>query len=206
MKKKISNILYALQDFVSRDYTLRNIAAIKFDLNRQTIEVTDGHAAVILLTSKGLIAALANEYAEYLGLDPVGGDFGVVKLAPKNGVKYPPERLPDEENARPNLYRVFSWDRQDPEMNKWSLVHKDQIKRLNKLCKALKVELKLIPGASRIGPLFQYGKATYQGEEVKFCICQMPMHEYSTQPCEKITYQSLDELDTETMKDFMAIR
>lgn len=206
MKKKMSNILYALQDFVSRDYTLRNIAAIKFDLNRQTIEVTDGHAAVILLTSKGLIAALANEYAEYLGLDPVGGDFGVVKLAPKNGVKYPPEQLPAEENNRPNLYRVFQWDVQDPELNKQAIVAKDQLKRLNKLCKALKVELKLIPGCGTLKPLFQYGKATYQGEEVKFCICQMPLHEYSTLPSEKITYKSLDELDRDIMKDFMAIR
>jgi len=133
MAKRTDKLLYALQEYVSKDYVYRNIACIKFDLERQTIEVTDGHGAVVLHTSKGLIASLANQYAEYLGLDPVGGDFGVVKLAPKNG------------------------------------------------------------------------KTTYKGDEVKFCICQMPIFENSPTPHVEIRYDSLDELDRETMKEFMSI-
>ena len=204
-RKRTNKLLYALQDFVSKDYTFRNIACIKFDLQRQTIEVTDGHAGIILNTSKGLIASLANEYAEYLGLDPVGGDFGVVKLAPKNGKKFPPERLPDEMNEKPDLWTVFRWDNQDPD-NKSAVVAQSQLLRLNKLCKVLGVKLKLIPGSIKVAPLFQYGKCTYMGEEVKFCICQMPMvYARPEIPHVVITYESLDELDRETMKDFMNI-
>lgn len=205
MAKRTDKLLYALQEYVSKDYVYRNIACIKFDLERQTIEVTDGHGAVVLHTCKGLIAALANQYAEYLGLDPVGGDFGVVKLAPKNGKKFPPERLPDELNSKPDLWSVFRWDNQDPEMNKSSPVAVDQFGRLNKLCKVLGIHLKLIPGSSRISPLFQYGKTTYKGDEVKFCICQMPIFENSPFPHVEIRYDSLDELDRETMKEFMSI-
>ena len=92
--KRLNKILSAVQKFASKDYTVRYINGIKFDLNRQTIEATDGHGAVVIKGSKGFVAGMANDYAEYLGLEPVGGDFDIVKLAPKNGKPFPKaERL-----------------------------------------------------------------------------------------------------------------
>ena len=62
--KRLNKILAAAQKFASKDYTYRNLNAIKFDLNRQTIEVTDGHAGIVIKGSKGFVAGMANDYAE----------------------------------------------------------------------------------------------------------------------------------------------
>lgn len=198
MKKRLSKLLYAIQSFVSKDYTYRRINGIKFDLRRCAVEATDGHALVIVKASRGLVAALANEYADYLGLEPVGGDFDAVKLAPRNGTKFPPEKLSEDDTRVTLLDRVIPFGNQDPEWNTVSYVHPDQFPRLEKFCKALKVTLKLIPNKTRLGALVQYGKAVYCGECVRFCIVQMPMHPDSPQPKTEVSYKYLDELDKES--------
>jgi hypothetical protein len=206
--KRLNKLLSAISKFSSRDYTARYINGIKFDLRLQTIEATDGHAAIIVKGSKGLVAAMANEYAEHLGLEPVGGDFGVIKLAPANGKKWWPnaERLNEELTQKANLHHCLIFHH-DPELNKYAYVHNDQFKRLNQFCKAVKVPLKLIPGENPVRALMQYGKGSFNGEDVYFCIAQMPSlrmtydaNDNPTSTC--IRYESLDEIDQTTMAMF----
>lgn len=205
--KRLNKLLSAISKFSSRDYTARYINGIKFDLRLQTIEATDGHAAIIVKGSKGLVAAMANEYAEHLGLEPVGGDFGVVKLAPVNGKMWPnAERLNDELTRQANLHKCLIF-RHDPELNKHAYVHNDQFKRLNQFCKVVKVPLKLIPGENPVSALMQYAKGKFNGEDVYVCIAQMPMlhmtfdaEDKPTSTC--IRYESLDEIDQATMDMF----
>lgn len=206
--KRLNKLLSAISKFSSRDYTARYINGIKFDLHLQTIEATDGHAAIIVKGSKGLVAAMANEYAEHLGLEPVGGDFGVIKLAPANGKKWWPnaERLNEELTQKANLHHCLIFHH-DPELNKFAYVHNDQFKRLNQFCKVVKVPLKLIPGENPVSALMQYGKGSFNGEDVYFCIAQMPSlrmtydaNDNPTATC--IRYESLDEIDQTTMAMF----
>ena len=206
--KRLNKLLSAISKFSSRDYTARYINGIKFDLRLQTIEATDGHAAIIVKGSKGLVAAMANEYADHLGLEPVGGDFGVIKLAPANGKKWWPnaERLNDELTQKANLHKCLIFHH-DPELNKYAYVHNDQFKRLNQFCKAVNVPLKLIPGENPARALMQYGKSSFNGEDVYFCIAQMPLFHMTydadgnpTSTC--IRYESLDEIDQTTMTMF----
>lgn len=206
--KRLNKLLSAISKFSSRDYSARYINGIKFDLNLQTIEATDAHAAVIVKGSKGLVAAMANEYAEYLGLEPVGGDFGVIKLAPANGKLWWPkaERLSEELTNEGNLHRCLIF-RHDPELNTHAYVHNDQFKRLNQFCKAVKVPLKLIPGENPVRALMQYAKGNFNGEDVYVCIAQMPTfnmtYDADGNPTStRITYESLDEIDQTTMAIF----
>ena len=206
--KRLNKILAAAQKFASKDYTYRILNAIKFDLNRQTIEVTDGHAGIVIKGSKGFVAGMANDYAEYLGLEPVGGDFGIVKLAPKNGKRYPKaERLSDDELQRGDLFRVLRFGDHDPEFCKKSVIYKDQLPRLNQFCKAVRAKLHLIPGTSPVSAMMQYGKGQFNGTDFIFCISQMPCHsdvmdDEGNPKTEAVTYESLDEIDQETMKQF----
>jgi hypothetical protein len=206
--KRLNKILAAVQKFASKDYTYRNLNAIKFDLNRQTIEVTDGHAGIIIKGDKDFIVSMANEYAEYLGIDPVGSDFTAVKLAPKNGKWYPnAERLSDDEVHRGDLFRVLRFGDHDPEFCKKSVIFKDQLPRLNQFCKAVRAKLHLIPGTSPVSAMMQYGKGQFNGMNFIFCIAQMPCHrnlmdDEGNPKTEAVTYESLDEIDQETMKQF----
>ena len=206
--KRLNKILAAMQKFASRDYTYRNLNAIKFDLKRQTIEVTDGHAGIVIKGDKDFIVSMANEYAEYLGLDPVGSDFVAIKLAPKNGKRYPnAERLSDDEVQRGDLLRVLRFADHDPEFCKKSVIFKDQLPRLNQFCKAVRAKLHLIPGTSRVSAMMQYGKGQFNGSDFIFCIAQMPcnrelMDDDGNPKTEVVTYESLDEIDQETMKQF----
>ena len=205
--KRLNKLLSAISKFSSRDYTARYINGIKFDLRLQTIEATDGHAAIIVKCSKGLVAAMANEYAEHLGLEPVGGDFDVIKHAPANGKMWPnAERLSEELTQQANLHKCLIF-RHDPELNKHAYVHNDQFKRLNQFCKAVKVPLKLIPGENPVRALMQYGKGSFNGEDVYFCIAQMPLlrmtYDANDNPSSTcIRYESLDEIDQTTMAMF----
>ena len=206
--KRINKILAAAQKFASKDYTYRNLNAIKFDLKRQTIEVTDGHAGIVIKGDKDFIVSMANEYAEYIGLDPVGSDFTAVKLAPKNGKRYPKaERLSDDELQRGDLLRVLRFGDHDPEFCKKSVIYKDQLPRLNQFCKAVRAKLHLIPGTSPVSAMMQYGKGQFNGMNFIFCIAQMPCHrnvmdDAGNPKTEAVTYESLDEIDQETMKQF----
>lgn len=206
--KRLNKILAAAQKFASKDYTYRNLNAIKFDLNRKTIEVTDGHAGIVIKGDKDFIVSMANEYAEYLGLDPVGSDFTAVKLAPKNGKRYPKaERLSDDELQRGDLLRVLRFADHDPEFCKKSVIYRDQLPRLNQFCKAVHTKLHLIPGTSPVSAMMQYGKGQFNGVNFIFCIAQMPCHrnfmdDAGNPKTEAVTYESLDEIDQETMKQF----
>lgn len=206
--KRLNKILSAVQKFASKDYTARYINGIKFDLNRQTVEATDGHGAIIIKGSKGFVAGMANDYAEHLGLDPVGSDFGIVKLAPKNGKEFPvAERLPEEDNRRGDLHPCLRFGEHDPEGCSSAIVCNDQFPRLNALCKALKTTLHLVPGTTNMAALMQYGKSSYNGEEILFCIAQMPCHlskydENGDQKTTTVTYSPLDETERDAMKQF----
>lgn len=206
--KRLNKILSAVQKFASKDYTARYINGIKFDLNRQTIEATDGHAAVIIKGSRGFVAGMANDYAEHLGLEPVGSDFDIVKLAPKNGKKFPvAERLPEEDNRRGDLHPCLRFGEHDPEECSSAIIFNDQFPRLNALCKALKVTLHLNPGVNCTYASMQYGKSSYNGEEILFCIAQMPCHRsiYDANGDPKtttVTYSPLDETERDAMEQF----
>ncbi len=208
--KRVNKLLAAIQKFSSVDNVSRYIHGIKFDLNRQTIEATDGHAAIIVKGSRGFVAGMANDYAEYLGLEPVGSDFGnlgIVKLAPAHGKTWPKaERLDKENTLKADLHRCLHFDH-DPATNNYAHVHNEQFQRLNQFCKAVKVPLKLIPGMRTVDALMQYGKGKFNGEDIYFCIAQMPMFhaEYDAQgnpitTC--IRYESTDEIDKESMQVF----
>lgn len=212
--KRLNNLLAAIQKFASKDYTYRYLNGIKFDLGHQTIEATDGFAGIVIQGSRGLVAGMANDYAEYLGLDPVGADFDAIKLAPKNGKRYPnAEKLENDAIYSGNLLRVLRFGDHDPEFCSQAFVHKDQFSRLNQFCRAVGAKLKLIPGTSRCSALMQYGKGRYNGDDFIFCIAQMPMRDklfdHDGNPAtETIKYTSLDEIDLETMnqfKDFVKI-
>lgn len=210
--KKLNKILCAVRKFVSKDYTHRFLNGIKFDLNRQTIEATDGHAAVIIKGTRGFVAGMANDYAEYLGLPPVGGDFDEVRIAPKNGKKYPvPELITGEDARAGNLWACLKFGEHDPEMCDYALVHNDQFPRLNQMCRALGTKLHLIPGPSYINALMQYGTSNYNGDELVFCIAQMPARDQAYDdngnPLRTtISYESLDELDRDAMKQFTPMK
>lgn len=205
---RLNKILSAVQKFASKDYTARYINGIKFDLNRQTIEATDGHAAIILKGSRGFVAGMANDYAEHLGIDPVGSDFGIVKLAPKNGKKFPvAERLPEEANHRGDLHTCLCFGEHDPEICSSTIILNDQLPRLKAICKVLRVTLHLNPGLNRTHASMQYGKSSYNGEEILFCIAQMPCHlskydENGDQKTTTVTYSPLDETESDAMKQF----
>ena len=207
--KKLNKILCAVRKFVSKDYTYRFLNGIKFDLNRQTIEATDGHAAVIIKGSRGFVAGMANDYAEYLGLPPVGGDFTEIRIATKNGKNYPvPELITGEEARKGNLWKCLKFGEHDPEMCNSALVHDDQLPRLNQMCRALGTKLHLIPGTSRVNALMQYGTSNYNGDELVFCIAQMPSlgqaYDKNGNPLRTaIRYKSLGELDRDAMKQFI---
>ena len=206
--KRLNKILSVVQKFASRDYTARYINGIKFDLIRQTIEATDGHAAIILRGSRGFVAGMANDYAEHLGLEPVGSDFDIVKLAPKNGKKFPvTERLPEEANHRGDLHLCLRFGDHDPEECSSAIIFNDQLPRLNAICKALKTTLHLVPGTTNLSALMQYGKSSYNGEEILFCIAQMPCHrsnydENGDPKTTTVTYSPLDETERDTMEQF----
>jgi len=206
--KRLNKILAAVQKFASKDYTARHINGIKFDMVRQTVEATDGHGAIIIKGSRGFVAGMANDYAEYLGLDPVGSDFDIVKLAPKNGKEFPvAERLPEEDNRRGDLHPCLRFGEHDPEGCSSAIVCNDQFPRLNALCKALKTTLHLVPGTTNMAALMQYGKSSYNGEEILFCIAQMPCHrsihdETGVQKTTTVTYSPLDETERDAMKQF----
>lgn len=208
--KRLNKLLAAVKKFSSVDNVARYIHGIKFDLNRQTIEATDGHAAIIVKGSRGFVAGMANDYADYLGLEPVGSDFGnlgIVKLAPAHGKTWPnAERLDKENTLKADLHRCLHFDH-DPATNNYAHVHNEQFQRLNQFCKAVKVPLKLIPGMRTVDALMQYGKGKFNGEDIYFCIAQMPMFhaEYDAQgnlitTC--IRYESTDEIDKESMQVF----
>lgn len=206
--KRLNKILSAVQKFASKDYTARYINGIKFDLNRQTIEATDGHAAIIIKGSRGFVAGMANDYAEHLGLEPVGSDFDIVKLAPKNGRKFPvAECLPEEANYRGDLHPCLSFGEHDPEECSSAIIFNDQFPRLNALCKVLKTTLHLVPGTTKMNALMQYGKSSYNGEEILFCIAQMPCHrsiygENGDPKTTTVTYSPLDETERDAMERF----
>ena len=206
--QRLNKILSVVQKFASRDYTARYINGIKFDLIRQTIEATDGHAAIILKGSRGFVAGMANDYAEHLGLEPVGSDFDIVKLAPKNGKKFPvAERLPEEANHRSDLHLCLRFGEHDPEECSSAIIFNDQLPRLNAICKALKTTLHLVPGTTNLSALMQYGKSSYNGEEILFCIAQMPCHrsnynENGDPKTTTVTYSPLDETERDTMEQF----
>ena len=206
--KRLNKILSAVQKFASRDYTVRYINGIKFDLNRQTIEATDGHGAIIIKGSRGFVAGMANDYAEHLGLDPVGGDFDIVKLAPKNGKPFPKaERLPEEANYTGDLHKCLRFGEHDPEECSSTIIFNDQLPRLNAICKALKTTLHLVPGTTNLSALMQYGKSSYNGEEILFCIAQMPCHrsiydENGDPKTTTVTYSPLDETERNAMEQF----
>lgn len=210
--KRLNKILSAVQKFASRDYTARYINGIKFDLNRQTIEATDGHGAVVIKGSKGFVAGMANDYAEYLGLDPVGSDFDIVKLAPKNGKPFPKaERLPEEANYTGDLHKCLRYGEHDPEGCSSAIVFNDQFLRLNALCKALKTTLHLVPGPTNLSALMQYGKSSYNGDEILFCIAQMPAHrmvfdDNGVAKTSTINYSDMDETERDAMSQFMKFR
>lgn len=206
--KRLNKILAAVQKFASKDYNARYINGIKFDLNRQTVEATDGHGAIIIKGSRGFVAGMANDYAEHLGLDPVGSDFGIVKLAPKNGKEFPvAERLPEEDNRRGDLQPCLRFGEHDPDGCSSAIVCNDQFPRLNALCKALKTTLHLVPGTTNMAALMQYGKSSYNGEEILFCIAQMPCYltlydEKGVPKTTTVTYSPLDETERDAMKQF----
>lgn len=205
--KRLNKILSVMQKFASKECTARYINGIKFDLNRQTIEATDGHAAIIIKGSRGFVAGMANDYAEYLGLNPVGSDFNIVKLAPKNGKKFPvAERLSEDDNHRCDLHRCLRFGEHDPEGCSSVIVLNEQFPRLNALCKALNTNLHLVPGMTNKAALMQYGKSSYNGEEILFCIAQMPCHrsigENSTPDTTTVIYSPLDETERDAMKQF----
>jgi hypothetical protein len=206
--KRLNKILSAVQKFASKDYAARHINGIKFDMVRQTVEATDGHGAIIIKGSRGFVAGMANDYAEYLGLDPVGSDFDIVKLAPKNGKKFPvAERLPEEDNRRGDLHPCLRFGEHDPEGCSSAIVCNDQFPRLNALCKALKTTLHLVPGTTNMAALMQYGKSSYNGEEILFCIAQMPCYlslydENGTPKTTTVTYSPMDETERDAMKQF----
>lgn len=206
--KRLNKILSAVQKFASKDYNVRYVNGIKFDMVRQTIEATDGHGAIIIKGSRGFIAGMANDYAEYLGLEPVGDDFSIVKLAPKNGKPFPrAERLPEEANHTGDLWRCIRPGEHDPQMCNTVHVLKDQFPRMHQLCGALKTKLKLIPGTRKTSPMMQYGKSSYNGNEIYFCIVQMPAlgerFDQDGNPLTvKVSYSSLDEIDKESMAQF----
>ena len=206
--KRLNKILAAVQKFASKDYNARHINGIKFDMVRQTVEATDGHGAIIIKGSRGFVAGMANDYAEYLGLDPVGSDFDIVKLAPKNGKKFPvAERLPEEDNRRGDLHPCLRFGEHDPEGCSSAIVCNDQFPRLNALCKALKTTLHLVPGTTNMAALMQYGKSSYFGEEILFCLAQMPCHrslydENGVPKTTTVTYSPLDETERDAMKQF----
>lgn len=206
--KRLNKILSAVKKFASIDYTARYINGIKFDMVRQTVEATDGHAAIIIKGSKGFVAGMANDYAEHLGLDPVGGDFGIVKLVPKNGKKFPmPERLPEEANYKGDLHHCLRFGEHDPEQCSSAIIFNDQFPRLNALCKALKTTLHLVPGTSKLSATMQYGKSSYNGEEILFCIAQMPCLRMAFDDDDKpktsvIKYSDMDETERDAMNQF----
>jgi hypothetical protein len=209
--KRLNKLLAAIKKFSSVDNVARYIHGIKFDLNRQTIEATDGHAGIIVKGSKDFIVKMANEYAEYLGLEPVGSDFGnlgIVKLAPAHGKTWPKaERFYKVDMLlKADLHKCLHFDH-DPATNNYAHVHNEQFQRLNQFCKAVKVPLKLIPGMRTVDALMQYGKGKFNGEDIYFCIAQMPMFhaEYDAQgnlitTC--IRYDSVNEIDKESMQVF----
>ena len=205
--KRINKLLAAISKFSSRDYTYRAIHGIKFDLYNQTIEATDGLAAVMVHGTREFVAKMANEYAEYLGLEPVGDSFGIVKLAPAIGKPWPKaERLPEELIHKGNLHVCFRMEH-DPEMCNKARIFTDQLPRLNQFCNAVHATLKLIPGESRVSATMQYGTGTYKGEPVRFCIAQMPSnlncyYESDNPKYTDVSYNSLDEIDHETRKLF----
>lgn len=206
--KRLNKILSAVKKFASIDYTARYINGIKFDMVRQTIEATDGHAAIIIKGSRGFIAGMANDYAEHLGLDPVGSDFDIVKLVPKNGRKYPvPERLPEEANYKGDLHKCLRFGDHDPELCRSAFIFNDQFPRLNALCKALKTTLHLVPGTTTVAAMMQYGKSTYNGEEILFCLAQMPAvrmtyDDDGNARTSAIEYSDLGETERDAMNQF----
>lgn len=209
--KRLNKLLAAIKKFSSVDNVARYIHGIKFDLNRQTVEATDGHAGIIVKGSKDFIVKMANEYAEYLGLEPVGSDFGelgIVKLAPAHGKKTWPnaERLDKENTLKADLHKCLRFEH-DPKTNDYAHINNDQFQRLNQFCKVVKVPLKLIPGITHFAPVMQYGKSKFNGEEIYFCIAQMPTLRavYDAQDnlittC--VQYESMDEIDNESMQVF----
>lgn len=208
--KRLNKLLAAMKKFSSKDCTARYIHGIKFDLNRRTVEATDAHAAVILHGSRAFVAKMANEYADYLGIEPPGDDFGVAQLAPAMGKKWPKaERLDKELTLKGDLLKCLRFEH-NPADNKSAYVHCDQLPRLEQVCKALGVALKLIPGTLRTYNLLQYGTSHFGGEEIMFCLAQMPQH-YETfgatgKPTSTVvTYDSLDEIDSETMRVFKGL-
>ena len=210
--KRLNKILSAVQKFASKDYTVRYINGIKFDLVHQTVEATDGHAAVVIKGNKGFVSGMANDYAEYLGLDPVGGDFSIVKLAPKNGKPFPTaERLPEEANYTGDLHKCLRYGEHDPETCSSAIVFNDQFSRLNALCKALKTTLHLVPGTTNLSALMQYGKSFYNGEEILFCIAQMPcfhmkFDDNGVATTSTIKYSDMNETERDAMEQFIKLK
>jgi hypothetical protein len=214
--ERLNKILAAVQKFASKDYTYRDLNGILFDVKRQVIEATDGQSGVIIKANKDFVIGMANEYAYYLGLDPVGPDIGpnldAVKLAPKNGKRYPKaERLSTDAIYHGDLLRVLRFGEHDPECCTKAFVHKDQFQRLNQFCKAVHTKLHLIPGTTQSAATMQYGKDQFNGMGFFYCIAQMPCHRESfyddgTPATEAVTYSSLDEIDLESMKQFESMR
>lgn len=208
--KRLNKLLAAMKKFSSKDCTERYIHGIKFDLNRRTVEATDGHAAVILHGGRAFVAKMANEYADYLGIEPPGDDFGVAQLAPAMGKTFPnAERLDRELTVKGDLLKCLRFEH-DPTDNKSAYVHSGQFPRLEQVCKALGVALKLIPGTDSTSNLMQYGTSHFGGDEIKFCLAQMPQL-YKTfdgdgKPTSTVvTYDSLDEIDSATMGVFKGL-
>lgn len=152
---------------------------------------------------------MANDYAEYLGLEPVGGNFDIVKLAPKNGKPFPKaERLPEEAKYTGDLHKCLRFGEHDPEMCRYAIVVNDQFPRLNALCKALKTTLHLVPGTTNLSALMQYGKSFYNGEEILFCIAQMPARRMEFDgngdaTTSIIKYSDMDETERDAMEQFI---
>lgn len=208
--KRLNKLLAAMKKFSSKDCTARYIHGIKFDLNRRTVEATDAHAAVILHGSRAFVAKMANEYADYLGIEPPGDDFGVAQLAPSMGKTWPKaERLDSELTVKGDLLKCLRFVHV-PVQNKSAYVHCGQFPRLEQVCKALGVALKLIPGIGSTFSLMQYGTSHFGGEEIRFCLAQMPLF-YKTFDDDgkptytKVTYESLEEIDSETMGVFKGL-
>jgi hypothetical protein len=79
------------------------------------------------------------------------------------------------------------------------------------MCRALGTKLHLIPGPSRVNALMQYGTSNYNGDELVFCIAQMPARDQAYDdngnPLRTaISYESLDELDRDAMKQFTPMK
>ena len=116
------------------------------------------------------------------------------------------ERLDKENTLKADLRKCLSFEH-DPKTNDYAHIHNGQFQRLNQFCKVVKVPLKLIPGMTYLAPVMQYGKSKFNGEEIYFCIAQMPTFRavYDAQDnlittC--VQYESMDEIDNEAMQVF----